>query len=138
MTGIDPDYTGNNPHIIFSGDKRAAVWTGVIDDLWELGKPRGKGGPWYKTEALARVPSDPYLIGFYDKKSLALSHDNEGDITFTVEVDPTGNGDWMVYKLFEVGANENFTYQFPEGFHVRWIRFITDENTRATAWLEYN
>lgn len=137
MTGVDTDYSGENPHIVFSADRNAAVWTGVIDDLWELGKPVGTGGPWYKTETLAHVPSDPYLIGFYDRKSLALSHDNENNITFTVEVDPTGNGDWMVYKLFEVGPNENFKYQFPEWFHARWVRFLTDGNVRATAILDY-
>lgn len=32
--------------IIQSADQKAAVWAGVIDDLWKMGKPVGEGGPW--------------------------------------------------------------------------------------------
>jgi hypothetical protein len=31
-------------HIVRSKDGQAAVWVGVIDDLWEMGKPMGHGG----------------------------------------------------------------------------------------------
>jgi hypothetical protein len=46
LTGITPEKATDNPHIILSDDKKAAVWVGVIDDLWKLGKPVGMGGPW--------------------------------------------------------------------------------------------
>jgi len=46
MTGIDHKTGKGNPHIIISDDKKAAVWAGVIDDLWKMGKPAGHGGPW--------------------------------------------------------------------------------------------
>src|SRR5690606_8546700 len=82
MTGIDPVAAKNNPHVIISEDGKAAVWAGVIDDLWKLGKPRGKGGPWKNELVAAGVPSDPYLIGFYDKRKLSLSHDGNEPLTF--------------------------------------------------------
>jgi hypothetical protein len=53
MTGIDPDYNGPNEHILISNDRKAAVWAGVIDDLWRLGKPTGTGGPWHQTRVEA-------------------------------------------------------------------------------------
>ena len=28
---------------------RDSVWAGAIDDLWSMGKPTGKGGPWKNT-----------------------------------------------------------------------------------------
>lgn len=137
LSGVKPEEGKDNEHIIVSNDGKAAVWVGVIDDLWQLGKPVGKGGPWKDTKAKAGVPSDPYLIGFYDKKDLMLSHQSTSDITFTIEVDPTGNGDWMEYQVQKVKAGEEWTYQFPKEFQARWIRVSVDTDTKATAWLEY-
>ena len=44
MTGIDPGKQLDNPQIVQSQDGKLALWAGVIDDLWKLGKPMGKGG----------------------------------------------------------------------------------------------
>lgn len=137
MTGINPKAVGSNEHIVVSEDGKAAVWAGAIDDLWSLGKPTGKGGPWKNTAVEAGVASDPYLIGFYDKKELTLSHNSQKDVTFTVEVDPTGNGKWMKYTSLTVKPGENLTHELKAPFQARWIRFSTDTNTNATAWLEY-
>lgn len=137
LTGVKPEEGEENEHIIISNDGKAAVWVGGIDDLWQLGKPVGKGGPWKDTEVKGGVPSDPYLIGFYDQKELILSHQSAGDITFTIEVDPTGNGDWMEYLVQKVKAGEKWTYEFPREFQARWIRLSADADTKATAWLTY-
>lgn len=137
MTGIDPKVGKNNEHVIVSKDGKAAVWAGVIDDLWSLGKPVGQGGPWKDTQVEAGTVSDPYLIGFYDQKTLQLSHKADQDVTFTVEVDPTGNGDWMKYANYTVKPGETVSYQFPDSFQARWIRFKTDANAQVTTWLEY-
>jgi hypothetical protein len=137
MTGVDLNKSKGNEHIIISKDKKAAVWAGCIDDLWEMGKPIGQGGPWLNTDVKAQIASDPYLIGFYDKKTLTLSHKGTQTVTFSVEIDPTGNNNFMKYHEFRVEPGKTFTFQFPEGFHGRWIRFKTDTNVNATAWLEY-
>lgn len=137
MTGINPKAAGSNEHIIVSEDGKAAVWAGAIDDLWSLGKPTGKGGPWKNTAVEAGVASDPYLIGFYDKKELTLSHDSQKEVAFTIEVDPTGNGKWMRYTTLTVKPGESLTHELKDPFQARWIRFSVDANTNATAWLEY-
>lgn len=137
MTGINPKAAGSNEHIIVSEDGKAAVWAGAIDDLWSLGKPTGKGGPWKNTAVEAGVASDPYLIGFYDKKELTLSHDSQKEVAFTIEVDPTGNGKWMRYTTLTVKPGESLTHELKDPFQARWIRFSADANTNATAWLEY-
>lgn len=137
LTGVNPEEGKDNEHVVVSADGKAAVWVGAIDDLWQLGKPVGKGGPWKNSQVKAGVPSDPYLIGFYDKKTLALSHDFTQDVTFTIEADPTGNGDWMEYLVQKVKAGEEWKYEFPEGFQARWVRFSVDTDTQATAWLTY-
>lgn len=137
MTGIEPALAKGNEHIIVSDDGKAAVWAGVIDDLWKLGKPVGEGGPWVETEVKAGEFSDPYLISHYDKKSLTLSHNGKQTVCFTLEVDVTGNGDYMQYKVFPVETGETFTYDFPDSFHGRWVRFKTDSDVSATTWLKY-
>ena len=137
MTGVTPADAEGNPHVIVSKDGKAAVWAGVIDDLWSLGKPVGHGGPWKDTQVKKGVPSDPYLIAFYDQKSLTLSHNGKEDVTFTIEADPTGCGDWMVYQTPTVKAGETWNYTFPKEFQARWIRFTANKEVKATAWLEY-
>ncbi|RPE09265.1 hypothetical protein EGT74_19900 [Chitinophaga lutea] len=136
MTGVDAG-AGNSAHIIRSADKQAAVWAGVIDDLWKLGKPTGRGGPWKNSEVKAGTPSDPYLIGFYDQRSLELKHDAKAPVTFTIEADPAGNGVWMPYREVTVTPGQTFRYTFPAAIQARWIRFTANKDCTATAWLEY-
>ncbi len=137
MTGIDPSAGKGNTHVIRSDDGKAAVWAGVIDDLWKMGKPTGHGGPWKSTSVKAGEASDPYLIGFYDKRTLSLSHNSNEPVTFLVEVEPVGHGPWMKYQEISVPAGETIEHTFPDSFQARWIRFTTDRPTVATAWLDY-
>jgi hypothetical protein len=137
MTGIDPDHAGDNPHIVTSSDGKAAVWVGVVDDLWKLGKPRGLGGPWYRSEVEKGEVSDPYLIGFYDKKSLEIFHESDLPRTFQIEVEPVGHGPWMKYLRVTVNPDEVFRHRFPEHFQSRWIRFRSESQTTVTTWLTY-
>lgn len=137
MTGIDPKAMQNGEHIVVSDDHKAAVWAGAIDDLWKLGKPTGRGGPWKDTQVNAGQESDPYLIGFYDQRNLQISHDADAEVTFTLEADPVGNGPWMAYKSFTVKPGQTLAFEFPKGFSARWIRFKTDKACKATTWLDY-
>ncbi len=137
MTGVNPDLAVNNEHIIVSEDGKAAVWAGAIDDLWSLGKPLGQGGPWKNTDVKAGEISDPYLIGFYDRKVLSLSHTAHKDVIFTIEVDPTGNGKWVEYAKTTVKPGETYMHKFDKAFQARWIRFVTDADASVTAWLDY-
>lgn len=136
MTGLE-NGKSNTARIIRSEDGAASVWAGTIDDLWEFGKPVGEGGPWKDSRVKAGVPSDPYLIGFYDKKSLKLSHNSPQTVTFTIQAEPIGHGPWMNYKEISVKSGETFEFTFPEGFQSRWIRFAADRDCEATAWLSY-
>jgi hypothetical protein len=137
MTGIDAKTVSGNSHVITSGDGKAAVWAGTIDDLWQMGKPVGEGGPWKNSDVKAGIASDPYLIGFYDKRSLKLSHDSKEVVTFKIEVEPIGHGPWMAYQEVTVKPGEAFEYAFPESLQSRWIRFVADKNCIATSWLKY-
>jgi len=134
LTGVKPGASASE-HVIRSGDGNAALWAGVIDDLWQLGKPIGTGGPWSATAVRAGQASDPYLFWGYDRRHLTLEADEAA--TVRVEVDLTGEGFWVKHKSFVVGPGESVSYAFPGAFQARWIRFIADRDCIATALLRY-
>lgn len=118
-------------------DGQAALWFGDVDDLWKLGKPTGRGGPWKESAVEAGEASDPYLMTGYDEKQVSLSHDADETVTFTIEVDVTATGDFVVYEQVEVPAGETVTHQFPDGFAAHWVRTVADTACEATAWFVY-
>lgn len=134
LTGIDGQTTDNR-HIIRSADGKAALWAGVIDDVWKLGKPRGEGGPWKNTSVTANQSSDPYLMTGYDRKSMSLHSDV--DTTILVEVDISGYGDWLTYQSFSLQAGEAQEHKFAEGFGAYWIRFSSERAGVISAQLRY-
>ncbi len=137
ITGLNSDLPESGEHIIRSNDRKLALWAGVIDDLWKLGKPVGEGGPWKNSQVKAEVPSDPYLIGFYDRKSLKLTNESDQTVSFKIQVDPIGHGPWMTYRELNLKGGESFKYEFPAAFQSRWIRFVADKDCKVTAWLKY-
>lgn len=138
FTGIDPSaLKDSHDRVLVSNDGKTAIWAGVIDELWKLGKPRGEGGPWKDHEATAGEPSDPYLMTGYDKKSVTLSHDQNQPVSITLEVDIDGTGIWMPYKTFEVAPGETLTHEFPEGYSAYWVRATADKDCVATALFVY-
>jgi hypothetical protein len=133
LSGMSIDLPKNNPHLIHSTDGQTALWAGAVDDLWSLGKPVGKGGPWLDSKVKAGVPSAPYLMTGYDKKSLILKSTKPTKVA--IEIDITGNGDWKTYKTIDL--QKQFEHQFPSDFQAYWIRFISYKDTTATAQLIY-
>lgn len=124
--------------IIRSDDGRCALWVGVVDDLWQLGKPRGRGGPWLDTEVKAGQPSDAYLATGYDQKRLTLSHRGQGTVTFTVEADFTGTGTWSEVTALKVKPGATVRHKFPDAFGAYWLRVTAWADTTATAQFEYD
>ncbi len=113
----------------------AALWLGEVDDIWQMGEPRGYGGPWKDTAVSANTPSDPYLMYGYDRKELTLTTTNAA--TLTVEVDFVADGTWSTYQSFTLAAGETLTHLFPKGFHAHWVRVVSDTATTATAQFTY-
>ena len=132
MTGLN---SNTNDRVIQNSEGTAAVWAGVIDELWKLGKPRGQGGPWKNTQVEAGVPSDPYLMTGYDQKSVELNSDK--DATIKLEVDIDGTGLWVEYKSFELKAGQALNHTFPEGFSAYWLRATSTQNAKVTSWFIY-
>jgi len=125
---------GQNP---LTGEPQSALWFGKPDDLWGFGKPRGWGGPWWQEDVRAGQPSDPYLMTGFDHKVLHLSHEADGPVAFSVEVDFLGDGTWKPYEVFTVPAGGYAHHEFPAGFSAHWVRMTADREARASAYLHY-
>jgi len=132
MTGLN-----GNPgeRIIKSEGKKTAIWTGVIDDLWQLGKPRATGGAWKDSKVNAGVPSLPYLMTGYDRKSVTLSARNDTKISLEIDID--GTGLWVPYETFAIRTDKPVEHFFPDGFSAYWVRAISSVNTTATVTFRY-
>ena len=125
-------------HTVRSEDGRVAVWVGVSDDLWKLGKPRGQGGPWHQTAVQPMQPSDPYLMTGYDRKRVSLSHTGAESVPITLEVDLSGTGMWRTYRTFEVPTGRPVDHEFPSGFAAYWIRATAGKECVATVRFRYD
>lgn len=122
---------------LLTGDPQSGLWFGKPDDLWQWGKPRGWGGPWWDTSTQAGVPSDPYLMTGFDAKTVHLVHDGAGPVAFDIEVDFLGTGQWHRYKSVIVPSGEYVHHEFPAGYSAHWVRFVADSACTATAYLTY-
>jgi hypothetical protein len=126
-----------NSRIVRSADGQAALWLGVVDDLWQLARPRGDGGPWKDTIVRAGEPSDPYLMTGFAEKTLRIEHGGASTLRFQVEVDVAGTGQWMPYATLDVAPGRGAEHRFPAGFHAYWLRATTLADGRVTAQLSY-
>lgn len=118
-------------------DSTHNLWLGEVDDLWKLGAPTGKGGPWLNTQVKKGNPSDPYLLLGYQNKTLELSHQSKTPVTFNIEIDFLGTGEFSTYKKITVNPNQTHTHNFPKTFAAHWLRITPSKNTTATATLTY-
>ena len=58
-------------------------------------------------------------------------------VTFTVEVDPSGQGPWIEFMEIDVKPGETHDYIFPDQFQARWVRFKVNKDCEATAFMDY-
>jgi hypothetical protein len=120
------------------GQPQSNLWFGNIDDLWNMGKPTGWGGPWWETEVKAGENSDPFLMTGFDKKVLHLSAASGPLSTFVVEVDFLGNGSWEAYETVLVTEKGYAYHVFPEGFSAHWVRVRAEQDGTVSAYFHYS
>ena len=114
------------------------LWFGALDDLWKLGKPTGRGGPWFDTPVRGSSPSDPYLMTGFTVGSMTVSHRSRSQVCFDLEIDIDATGEFHRLSTFKVEPKVPLTFRFPEGFRAHWLRLIPERDTVATAQLAYD
>ena len=134
LSGVSAGTAAAN-NLLVADDGKQALWVGGIDDLWQLGKPVGRGGPWLDTAVTAGKPSDPYLMNGYDRKELTLTA--SVDCQVRIEVDFDLQSGFQAYRTLPVAAGKPTTFVFPDGFAAHWVRFVSDQAATLTAQLVY-
>lgn len=122
---------------LLAGEPQSNLWFGKTDDLWNFGKPKGWGGPWWEEPVRAGEPSDAYLMTGFEHKVVHLRHDAKYPVTFTIEVDFLGNQTWATYDTITVGAGGYAHHEFPTGYSAHWVRVTTNESCGVTAYFTY-
>ena len=133
ITGIDKDASG--PRIYKSKAGDAAVWAGVVDEFWQMGKPVGTGGPWTDSMVKAGEPSDPYLMYGYDKKKLVVTTDKATEVK--IQFDPSGTGNWITMGSLIASPDESRQFKFYPGVNAHWVRLISEVDATLTATFIY-
>ncbi|MBQ6534935.1 MAG: hypothetical protein IJI37_07160, partial [Opitutales bacterium] len=125
-----------NPRIITSADGKLSLWAGVIDDLWKLGKPVGRGEVWHEKSVSAGEVSDALLLSGFDKKTLRAV--SSSDASVDVEVDIDGTGLWVKYATYKLKANSVFEKDFDGDFCGYWVRLrSSNPSEKITAAFIY-
>jgi hypothetical protein len=88
-----------------AGQSQSNLWFSEPKKLDQLGPVIGRGAVWLEDEVNESTPSDPYLFSGYTYRSLHLAHDAADGVSFTIEVDVSGNGTWTVLRKVEVPAH---------------------------------
>lgn len=118
-----------------TAEPQSGIYLGKTDDLWQFGKPTGWGGPWWNEKVGAGNPSDPYLMTGFDGKCLHIRHDAGKTISFRIELDFMGHGEFEHYDTIE--TNRYRVHVFPQGLGAHWIRVVPEADCTATAQLHY-
>ncbi|MCX7819089.1 MAG: hypothetical protein N2652_07785 [Kiritimatiellae bacterium] len=124
-------------HVLHDARTGLVLWLGQIDELWKLGKPVGRGGPWHETAVQAGVASDPYLMTGFDRKTLTIRHAAGAPVRVRIEVDYSNRDFWKLYRELIVPPGSAHTHEFPADFSAHWVRLVSDTDCTMTATFEY-
>lgn len=116
----------------------ANIWFVEPGQLNQLGVPSGRGSVWENDTVTANVPSDAYLFAGFDRRAAHVSHTEAAPVTFTFELDRTGNRKWQHWKSVEVSAGGYAFVGMSEAPAAEWIRVRTDRDAAsATVVFHY-
>jgi hypothetical protein len=118
------------------GQSQSNLWFIAPEQLDRLGPVIGRGAVWLNDPVRADTPSDAYLFDGYDERALHLTHDAASPVTFTLEIDRLGNGQWSPLTRIVVPARGYHWTSFKSDERGAWIRVRADrDRAHATAFF---
>jgi hypothetical protein len=100
-----------------------------------FGPRSGWGGVWLGDRVKAGQPSDPILIAGYTERFLHLTHDSKGELSFSLEVDARGDGDWREWKTIRAPADGYMGVAVADDAPGDWLRVKIDRESVVTAFF---
>ena len=142
------DFTGWNGRVVLAGDDTSILQNQLAskpqsnlrfvarpDLATEFGPAFGWGGVWVDDAVTAGQPSDPVLVAGYAQGCLHLTHRAPSDVTFSIELDRSGDGGWQDWRTVTVPAKGYVPLFFDAATPAEWLRVKVDRNCTATAFL---
>ncbi len=118
------------------GQSQSNLWFIPPAQLDALGPVIGRGAVWLDEPVKRDAPSDAFLFSGYEQRLLHLAHDAGVPVTFTVEADRAGNGQWVEVRRIEVPASGYGWVEFAAGETGAWARVrVSRDCNNATAWF---
>ncbi len=107
------------------------------------GRPMGFGGPWVRDAVAAGEPSEAFLVTGFTHRTLHLAHTEAEPVDFTIEIDPTGRGDWKEHAAVTIqpaeAGSDHTGYRavlLPAALNAPWLRLrVNRDVAAATAYL---
>jgi hypothetical protein len=113
------------------GQSQSNLWFLKPEQLDHLGPVLGRGAVWLKDDVQARQPSDPYLLAGYERKSLHLAHAGDERVSFKIELDRRGTGEWTGWKNIELAPTGSAWVDLSDVPEAEWIRLTPDAATKG-------
>jgi hypothetical protein len=101
----------------------------------DFGPSSGWGGVWVNDAVAAGQPSEPFLVAGYAERFLHLAHDQPAEVSFTIETDTTGSGEWRALKTVPVPEPGYLSLLLPRELEGDWLRVRIDRDAVVTAFL---
>jgi hypothetical protein len=115
------------------GQPQSNLWFGTREELHRFGPRAGWGGVWLDDAVRAGQPSVPFLLAGYEQRVLHLKHDAGQTVTFSLEIDRDGRGEWAPYRQIQVPGDGYSFHVFPADLTGEWVRVAADRDCTATA-----
>ncbi len=91
---------------IAAPQSQSNLWFISPSQLDQLGPVTARGALYIQDPVKASVTSDPFLVEGYTHLGLTLEHANDGPVTWTLEGDATGRGDWRTIENLTVASQK--------------------------------
>jgi hypothetical protein len=116
------------------GQSQSNLWFLAPAQLDGFGPALGRGAVWLDEAVKKDEPSDPFLFSGFEQRMLHLADDAGTPVTFTLEVDRAGNGQWTRLRSVEVPASGYASTVFSADERGAWVRVRASRDCgRATA-----
>ncbi len=115
------------------------LWFIEKTQLDQLGPVIGRGAVWVDEPVKKGTPSDAYLFSGYARRALHLSHSAGEKVTFRIETDRAGNGEWTPLAEVDVPSSGYLFMPFAESQTGAWVRITsTVDLAKASAVFTYH
>ena len=113
------------------GQSNSNLWFTSLTRPDELGPATAEGAVWVKESVKANDVSEPFLFSGWTNRCGWVKNEGNQPVTFTFEIDESGNNEWKILKNVIVNAGKAATVPFGSTEKGEWIRVKADKN----RWL---